>query len=347
MRRLTTPILVIIGFCGVSVGVAAEARVEIELATSGTFPVTAQQEWYKALTELGVDSLRIRKEQSGDKVEVKVAGSTAAPVYRVVGKLASGTRLELPGGSFSPKDRAGLAKWLAKLRTEGPQSSGATKTPFGLNAKQFAAVNADLASRIDFSTTGISAANLLGNLSGALNYSLTVDPAMKERLAKAEPIAEELQGLTSGTAIAYALRSEGLGLLPRIGPSKKPEYTVVKPAGGELTWPVGWPLEDRKPQDLLPELFVPHNAEIEEGVALSDALDAISGLLKAPVLYDHYALARQGIDVTKAPVKFPAARTWYAKVLDKVLHQAGLKGEWRLDDSGKPLLWVTTLKPVR
>jgi hypothetical protein len=139
----------------------------------------------------------------------------------------------------------------------------------------------------------------------------------------------------------------GLGLLPRIGETKKPEYAVIKPEAKEVTWPVGWPLEDRKPRDVLPELFETHNAEIEEGVLLGEALEAIGELLKTRVLYDHYALARHGIDVAKVTVKFPASKTWYAKVVDKVLHQAGLKGEWRLDDAGKPLLWVTTLKPVR
>jgi hypothetical protein len=297
---------------------------------------------------LGVDGLRIRKAESGDKVEVKVAGSKAAPVYRVVGRLASGNQLDLPGGSFSPHDRAGLSKWLAKLRAEGPQSSGGGGTaPFGLAAKQFAAVNADLAARVTFSTKGMTPGELVDKLSPALNYSLNVDRATKQRLAQAEPIIEELDGLTSGTAIAYALRSMGLGLLPRIGETKKPEYAVIKPEAKEVTWPVGWPLEDRKPRDVLPELFETHNAEIEEGVLLGEALEAIGELLKTRVLYDHYALARHGIDVAKVTVKFPASKTWYAKVVDKVLHQAGLKGEWRLDDAGKPLLWVTTLKPVR
>ncbi|MGH7192365.1 MAG: hypothetical protein ACREJM_02390, partial [Candidatus Saccharimonadales bacterium] len=67
--------------------------------------------------------------------------------------------------------------------------------------------------------------------------------------------------------------------------------------------------------------------------------------LKVIVLYDHYAMARQGIELTKLNAKFPAKKTWYGKILDKLLHQSGLTGEWRLDDAGKPLLWVTTLKP--
>jgi hypothetical protein len=347
LRRVTHLALSTLIASYLSVATAAEARVELELATSGTFPATAQQQWYKVLTDLGVDGLRIRKAESSDKVEVKVAGSKAAPVYRVIGRLSSGNQLDLPGGSFSPNDRAGLSKWLAKLRTEGPASSGgASKTPFGLSPKQFAAVNADLAARVTFSSKEMTPGEFLDKLSPTLNYSLNVERATREQLAHAEPISEELEGLTSGTAIAYALRSEGFGLLPRILDAKKPEYTIIKPGARVMTWPVGWPLEDRKPKDVIPELYEQRNAEIDD-FPLGEALEAIAGRLKTPVLYDHYALARQGIDVTKVNVKFPAARTWYGKVIDKLLHQAGLKGEWRLDDAGKPLLWVTTLKPVR
>jgi hypothetical protein len=325
-----------------------QARVELELATASTFPATAQQEWYRLLSELGVDGLRIRKAQSDDKVEVKVAGSERAPVYRVVGRLASGNQLELPGGKFSSNDRAGLSKWLVKLRSEGPKSSGTATAPFGLNAKQLAAVNADLTTPVSFSTKDMTPGEFVDRIAPVLKYPLNVDRAAKQRLGQAEPIGEQLEGLTSGSALAYALRSEGLGLIPKIGETKKLEYAVVSPGSIQTTtWPVGWPLEDRKPKDLIPELFEPRNAEIEEGYPLAEALEAICGRLKTPVLYDHYALARQGIDATKVKVKFPPSRTWYGKVLEKILFQARLKGEWRVDEAGKPLLWVTTLRPAQ
>ncbi|HWB08516.1 MAG TPA: hypothetical protein VG826_04805 [Pirellulales bacterium] len=346
-RSVANRILLAIVLAGAGATAHAEARVELELATSATFPATAQQEWYKLLSELGIDGLRIRKAQSDDKVEVKVAGSELSPVYRVVGRLASANQIELPGGKFSAHDRAGLSKWLAKLRSEGPQASGNSTTPFGLTAKQLAAVNADLATRVSFSTKDMTPAEFVDRISSALKYSLDVDRATRQQLAHAEPMGEQLEGLTAGSALAYAVRSEGFGLLPRIGEAKKLEYAVVKPGSVQTTtWPVGWPLEDRKPKDLIPELFVPRNAEIDD-FPLAEALEAICGRLKTPVLYDHYALTRQGIDAAKVNVKFPSSRTWYGKVLEKVLYQARLKGEWRVDEAGKPLLWVTTLKPVK
>lgn len=327
---------------------AAEARVEMELATPATFPALGQQQWYQALSELGVDGLQIRKAAAGDKAEVKTAGSKAAPVYRVVGMLTSTGQLELPGGRFSTRDRGRLAEWLGKLKAGGPAAltGNAGPTPFGLSPTQFAAVNADLATIVVDSSKGLTPGELLDKLSPALKHTFAVDRATRQRLAASPAIAEELQGLTTGTALAYAVRAEGLGLLPRGGDAKKVEYAIVKPAEKQTTWPVGWPLEDRKPKDVVPALFETLNAEIDD-ISLVEAMEVICGRLKAPVLYDHYALARHGIDLAKLQAKFPARKTWYGKIIDRILHQSGLTGEWRLDDAGKPLLWVTTLKPVR
>ena len=346
VRRLLAAILMVVGLNAFARAAAAEARVEVELVTSATFPATEQQQWYQLLTELRVDGLRIRKAGAGDQAEVKVAGTKAAPIYRVVGLLTSAGQLELPGGKFSQRDRGGLSKWLAKLRAEGPPSlTGGGTSPFGLSAKQFAAVNADLATRVAFSSKGLKPGELLDKLASALNYPVSVDRTIKQRLTGAEPIGDELEGLTSGTALAYVLRSEGLGLLPRLAGTKKPEYAVIKPDARQTTWPVGWPLEDRKPKDVVPMLFETLNAEIDR--PLTETIEVISERLNVVVLYDHYALARQGIDLTKLDAKFPASKTWYAKIIDRVLHQSGLTGEWRLDDGGKPLLWVTKLKPVK
>ncbi|HVX12385.1 MAG TPA: hypothetical protein VHC22_14480 [Pirellulales bacterium] len=348
VRLFPSMILVVAVACAPAwfpaVGAAAEARVEVELVTSPTFPAIAQQQWYQLLSELRVDGLRIRKAAADDKTEVKTTGTKTTPTYHVVGVLTSAGQLELPGGKFSQRDRGPLADWLKNLRANGPSSAGGSKSPFGLTQKQFAAVNADLANRVAFSTEGLTPAEVLDKLGATLNYSVVVDRSMKQQLAAAEPVSDELEGLTAGAAIAYVLRSEGLGLLPRAG-SKQPEYAVVKPAAKQTTWPVGWPLGDRKPHDVLPKLFETLNAEID--VPLTDVIDSIAERLDVVVLYDHYALARQGIDLAKLNSRFPASKTWYAKVVDRVLHQSGLTGEWRLDDAGKPLLWVTTLKPVK
>ncbi|HJT32891.1 MAG TPA: hypothetical protein VJ783_12695 [Pirellulales bacterium] len=325
---------------------AGQARVEIELATERTFIATSQQQWYRLFTELGIDNLRIRKAFDGEKAETKTAGTKASPVYRVTGLLQAGDVLVLPGGKFGLRDRARLADWLANLRDQGPNQADAPQGPFHLDAGQLAAVNSDLSRRVGIGTTELTPADLLSKLSARLKHPVVVDRLAKTPLADAEPIRTELKSLAAGTALAYALRGAGLGLAPRRNARKQVEYAIIKPAAKQITWPPGWPLEPKKPRDVLPALFETLNVDIDD-YPLDEALTAISEKLGAPILYDRYALARQDIDVTKARVTFPPGKSWYYRIIDKLLFQSSLKGEWRLDDAGKPLLWVTTLKPVR
>lgn len=325
---------------------AGQARVEIELATERTFIATSQQQWYRLFTELGVDNLRIRKALDGEKAETKTAGTKANPVYRVTGLLQAGDVLVLPGGKFGLRDRARLADWLANLRDVGPNKADAPKGPFQLDAGQLAAVNSDLSRRVGVGAKELTPAELLSKLSARLKHPVVIDRLAKTPLGQAEPIGAELKSLTAGTALAYALRGAGLGLEPRRNARKQVEYAIVKPAAKQITWPVGWPLEPKKPRDVLPALFETLNVDIDD-YPLDEALTAISDKLGFPILYDRHALARHGVDVTNARVTFPPGKSWYNRIIDKLLYQSGLKGEWRLDDAGKPLLWVTTLKPVR
>jgi hypothetical protein len=93
-------------------------------------------------------------------------------------------------------------------------------------------------------------------------------------------------------------------------------------------------------------MFEFHHVEID-GVPLATAMDAIADKLKTPILLDRAALAKLQIDPAKVNVKLPAQRTTYGLALDRVLGQARLKEELRVDDAGKPFLWITTMKDVR
>ena len=85
-----------------------------------------------------------------------------------------------------------------------------------------------------------------------------------------------------------------------------------------------------------------------DGVTPSVArvLEAVSKRLKVPLLLDHNALARHGVDVEKSLANAPQARTTYSNLLRKVLSQAKLKYEVRVDEADSPFLWITTMQPL-
>ncbi len=85
------------------------------------------------------------------------------------------------------------------------------------------------------------------------------------------------------------------------------------------------------------------------GVTAAKLLEVVGKQVNAPVLYDHNALARYGIEPEKATVSHPQERTTYSIALRKMLakvEKGGLKFEVRVDEAGKPFLWVSTIKPV-
>lgn len=318
------------------------AVVDVELATESGFPATAARAWYELLTELNVDALRIRGAKAGDEPAIVAAGSEASPVYRVTGVLTKGNQLLLPGGKFSTRDRGRLGEWLTQLREQGPERvEGGKPLPFGLPSKQLAQVREDLAQTVDISTKGLSPLEALDKIRAGLAIPATIDRGAAAALSQAVPITEELRGMASGSAVAYLLRSPGLVLEPGLDARREPAY-VVKPANPDQpAWPVGWATE-APARKVLPAMFELLDVEIEETLAAT--LEAIGERLETPILFDHYALARHGIEPAKVKVSIPATRTSYSIVLRKALAQGGLKSELRQDEAGRPLLWVTTLK---
>ena len=57
-------------------------------------------------------------------------------------------------------------------------------------------------------------------------------------------------------------------------------------------------------------------------------------------------MAWHEIDLAKVDATVPGKRSTYSLILQKVLRQAMMKPELRLDDAGKPFYWVTTIKPI-
>jgi len=195
---------------------------------------------------------------------------------------------------------------------------------------------------VTFSTPGITRREAVERIAAQLGPPLSIEPALADALAE-DSVAEQLQGLSSGTALAYVLRPAGMCLVPR-GPGDRPACAVVRARANLEIWPVGWEPE-RPVREVLPALFEFHNVNIQN-VPVGRTLEAIGKILKAPVLLDHNALARWGIDPAKALVTHPRSRTTYGIALGKILFQAGLKYEVRLDEARQPFLWVTSLKPM-
>jgi hypothetical protein len=321
---------------------AAESpRVTLEIFTRQGAGATAAQEWQQALSKLPLAGIRIQSDRGDAEAAVSQTGTKTAPSYRVVGILAADGRLYLPGGTFSVRDTGKLRKWLDELQASGAEGVTQPRSVFGLLPSQLQAVNDDLARPVGFATAELSAAAAMAQIGKSLRSPLALEPGASRELA-AVKVPDELRDLSRGTALATLLRPAGLVLVPRASRGGSIEYRVGRPREGEDVWPVGWPPKGRA-SDALPGLFEMLNVEIQE-IPVSEALAAIEGRLKVPFVYDRNAMALHRIDPTAVQADVPGKRISYSQVLRRVLGQAKLRYELRVDEAEHPFLWITTIQ---
>ncbi|MBN1589047.1 MAG: hypothetical protein JW888_06000 [Pirellulales bacterium] len=331
--------------CGSLLVASAQAagRVELVLVTDRDAPLTAQQTWVRELGQAGIRNVRLHRQRSTDRVEIEVRGTKDSPLYVVHGTLDSRGDIVLPGGRYRRGQAHRVATWLDELARRGPPESREPVVAFGLPRSQMAAARDDLTPAVEFSTKDVARAEVVRRIVRRLQLPVRMDEKL---LAEAtDRVAEELKGLSRGTVLAYVLRPAGLVLVPRMSDAAGPEYLITTSRGQREIWPIGWTPEKRR-QDLVPKMFEFLTINLDN-VPVAQALDAIGKRLEIPVLVDHSALARHGIDPEEKRATVPRGRTTYSLVLNKALFQAKLKSELRVDEARQPFLWVTTIKPIR
>lgn len=316
-------------------------RVELVLLVSPQAGVTAPHTWLRALGEVGIQHVQIRQASASDRPGIERIGPPDSPRYRVTG-LLTGQEVVLPGARYRLGEVRRLAQWLAQLAAEGPPQERPPQAAFGLLEPQFQQVYEDLTQPVVLSTRGLDRAEVVARIAQKLRFPMQPAPDRLPGLA-GDKVSEELSGLSSGTALACLLRPSGYALVPRLAGGRL-FYALERMRQGMEIWPVGWAPE-KLPKDILPKLYEFLDVQVEK-VSAADALRAIAERLQVPYLLDHNALARHGIEPEKIAVHFPASRTYYSRVLERVLFQAGLKYELRIDEAGQPLLWITTVKPL-
>ncbi|HZZ72063.1 MAG TPA: hypothetical protein VFE24_07400 [Pirellulales bacterium] len=343
-RLLVTVPLLLAALCVAQTATAAgpKTHVDMELGFEKGAGLDAQQKWYRFLTTHGVENLRIHQQQPGEQPKIESIGSETAPAFRVFGTISASSALIVPGGNFSLADAAAFEKWVHELGENGAAGVTQKKTAFGLLPQQFKDLHEDLAQKVGFSTKGMPLREFMSKMAGKLKTPFTLEPATKQALAAEDPVRDELEGLTCGTAIAAALRPAGMVLVPRKPSGSRPELLVTPGKGVAEFWPIGWPPE-KLLKDMAPVYFEFLNVELDD-VTAEDALAALQGRLKVPFLFDYNGLVRAKIDLKAGKIKVPERKTYYLKALEVVLHQANLRHETRVDEAGVPFEWIMPLR---
>lgn len=345
MRKAASRVLLTLAICGSTCAAAlsGEARIDMELAMQKGFPITGAQQWAKLLGEIGVEGVRIRSMRPGDEPSIDDRGTESRPRYEVRGILtARGDLLLLGGRRFSSRDIGKLKQFLADLRVEGVESATGKKGRYGITQKQLVAAVEDLTPPFTSKTAGVPLADVVEKARKHLKLDMQIAPRAARALAAAGPCRQEMFGVSRGTGLAILLGPAGLILYPHKVRGGELQLVIAAPMAESEAWPMGWPPESPA-RKLAPTLFEFLNVEIS-GIPLSKVLAALGGRLKLSFLIDESSLARARIKMDEKKVSVPAGRTFYKHVVDRVLAQAMLTGEVRVDEAGRPFYWVTTIR---
>lgn len=336
--RLQTCLTIFAAFA-IAAAVQAAPPIELELVTERGLQITAPHQWLQLFAKIGVTNVRIRTASGSEQPAVENRGTDERPRFHVVGVITASNEVRLPGGTFGTNEQQKLADYFTRLGADGAESLIAERGRFGLTEKEFTAVHADLAQPLNFSTKGQPLQALLKRVQQKLTHPVTLDAATDQAIRTAPPIEDDVSKLTTGTGLAILLRNYSLALLPVKDVGQPVELRIVSTSEATDAWPIGWESQS-SPRETAPMLFESLNVEIA-GYSLTEAIDAIAPRLRLPLYWDHAALAKHKIDPATIQVHLPRTRTYYKRILDRVLAQARLHSEVRVDETGTAFLWIT------
>ncbi len=333
--------------CGQAPAVAdSNVVLELEIMTprQGANQLNSQR-WGKFFQEQG-EVVRVRETITGDEIGTTETSRGTFRLVRVVGELDREGRLRVPGHVFELTEPGKIKAWLIELHTYGAQGVPEGKPNWGLNQEQFTGVYDSLVAPLITPQQTRPLGDVMADLALPKQYPLVIHPSARSlyEAAKQVPLLDEVQGLSTGTALAGILVQNGLGFRPIRTPTGGIELVVQPLSEISDPWPVGWPV-DAKPRNLIvPKMFQWFPGGFN-AVPLNDVLHAIAKKQETPIIVNRSACLAKEIDLN-APVTYPQKdKTTWALVLESVVHQSKLSYELRRDEAGTIVVYITPFEP--
>ncbi|MEX0718344.1 MAG: hypothetical protein WD066_17245 [Planctomycetaceae bacterium] len=327
---------------------ADKTTVSIEVvADEGALGLAAQQ-WQQEFAKLGI-GLRIRRALPGDKpgVEEKTQGTLRQVV--VTAYLGRDGKIGVNGRSFGPGDSAKLGEWIDELKTYGAQGAPEGQPMWGLSQAQFSQLSRGLTAIVENEVEGKPLEESLGRLGIPDEHPVRLSTAARDWLAEQYgselAVRQEVSGFSRGTALALLLNDFGLGFRPLRTPRGDIELTIEPLTKTTDVWPVGWPAKVR-PALVAPKLYEFVTAGFEEA-RFTDVLAAMSERTDVPVRIDRFRAAAIDVDVDQLLVTFPRQRTTWSLLLRSITAPAKLSRDIRVDEEGRPFVWIAPIVPAR
>ncbi|MEZ5943144.1 MAG: hypothetical protein R3C18_17255 [Planctomycetaceae bacterium] len=328
----------------------AESNVllEFELVTPrlGANQLDAQR-WGQFFRDQG-DVVRVREPLGDDEVSISEVSRGTFRIVRVLAEIDRKGQLLVPGHQFKLSNPGPIIDWLKEIKTYGAQGSPDGKPKWGLSDEQFNQVFEALSEPVKTSVQDQTLSDALAGLPIPKKYPLQIHRKAQPLVDAAGklPVSDEVENLSLGTALAGILVQHGLGFRPLRTPRGDIELVVESLSEISDPWPVGWPVEQKPRNLIVPTLYETLPAGFEN-VPLEDVLHAITVQRQVPIIIARAECHSQKIDL-KREVSYPEkSRTAWALILESVVRQSKLTHSLRLDERGQPLVFVEPFRPVR
>lgn len=346
VTRIVTLVVVSVWLAGtVEVDGASPSKVRLEIAQMAGAPLESPQQWLQSLDRVGLAGIRIRAARPGDVSHVEQRGDGVNATFQVLAVLNRRGELELPGRVRVRTGGVGQLK--AWLETLGPQpteggSGGDADGAFGLSDRELVGLFEQLAAPVSNSTLGESRAATLAAISKKASIRLEVRPDVRREIVRSGPIQDEMKGVSSGTALAALLRPLNLVMVPNQTSPGRFAMRIRREQNVEEAWPIGWPSETTDAQTL-PVLLESFPVEIRD-TPLTTAVSALQQRLAVPVLYDRQSIDAKQLKLDAVKVNVPRSKTFYKRVMARVLSHARLEMNVRIDEAQRPFIWVQPIQ---
>ncbi|MEZ6063649.1 MAG: hypothetical protein R3C19_25145 [Planctomycetaceae bacterium] len=264
---------------------------------------------------------------------------------KVVGQLDRSGTLQFGDRKFKQTEPEQLRTYLARLARYGAKGPPQESPTWGLTDEQFKIVVTMLSGPVTDPVTTSSPAEAIESLKLSDSFRIRYTPSARRLAfgdgAETDATPLEPQGLSQGTTTAIVLAQFGLGFRPMRNPDGA--YVLEIDAGDESSnlWPVGWrntePLNRR-----IPNIYRSLEVGNLEDADLTGLIQLLSNRLEIPWFSSPHDLRAKGIRLSeltysRKPDKLPPS-SLLRKIGDK--YEMGL--EVRVDETGRPFLWVTT-----
>lgn len=322
--------------------------VSVELLADKQAGGLAAQQWGQTFEKIGY-AVRIRRAILDEKPEVKERMLGRLREVTVIGKLDRSGKLVFPERTFSLDEATKLAEWLRSLEVYGAQGSPKGQPVWGLSQTQFDILYTALSQKLDEEVEGkpLSAALAVMKLPPdyPVRFTTAANSLLGDSPAQQPPVRMTLKGHSKGTALALLLSGYGLGFRPLRTPEGGIELSIESLEKTTDVWPVGWDLKETRLRTA-PQMFKLVPVELQD-VKLLDALEGVASLTEVPIHVDRRGITAHGIDVDEIVISYPRKRTSWSLLLRGITTPHKLTREFRIDEKGRPFVWVTAFVPRR